>query len=121
MAANPAPDEEGGGPSRPARRGRGAAPASQPKGKAAWYWRLVAWVVAVPLGFVITAWPAYEFGFIKKDDVLDIFVGTGTSRYVRLAIVTAVWALVTALLVQLFVEGGRAWAARRRAKRAATA
>jgi hypothetical protein len=78
----------------------------------------VAWIVAVPLGFVITAWPAYELGFIKKDDVLDIFVGTGTSRYVRLAIATAVWALVTALLVQLFVEGGRALAARRRAKQA---
>ena len=34
---------------------------------------------------MITAWPAYELGFIKKDDVLDIFVGTGTGRYVRLA------------------------------------
>ena len=64
---------------------------------------------------VITAWPAYELGFIKKDDVLDIFVGTGIGRYVRLGIGTAVWALVTALLVQLFVEGGRAWMARRRA------
>jgi hypothetical protein len=80
----------------------------------------VAWVVAVPLGFVITAWPAYQLGFIKKNDVLDIFVGTGTGRYVRLAIGTAVWALVTALLVQLFVEGGRAWAARRRASAASS-
>ena len=54
-----------------------------------WYWRLLAWIVAVPVGFVLTAWPAYELGFIKKDDVLDIFVGTGSGRYVRLAIVTA--------------------------------
>ena len=30
------------------------------------------------------------------------------------ALATAIWALVTALLVQLFVEGGRAWMARRR-------
>jgi hypothetical protein len=112
--------DDGGGPARPMRRRRGARPAGAPKGKVAWYWRLVAWVVAVPLGFVITAWPAYELGFIKKDDVLDIFVGTGTGRYVRLAIATAVWALVTALLVQLFVEGGRAWAARRRAKAASS-
>ena len=65
----------------------------------------------------ITAWPAYEFGFIEKDDVLDIFVGTGTGRYVRLGIVTLVWALVTALLVQLFVEGGRALGQRRRRAR----
>ena len=106
-----------GGPSHP--RGRTAArPAPEPKRKVAWYWRVIAWIVAVPLGFVITAWPAYQFGWIKKDDVLDIFVGTGTGRYFRLAIGTAMWALVTALLVQLFVEGGRALAARRRAKAA---
>ncbi len=60
---------------------------------------------------MVTAWPAYKFGFIKKDDLLDMFVGSGTGRYVRLGIVTLVWALVTALLVQLFVEGGRWWSA----------
>ena len=79
-----------------------------------WYWRLAAWLVAVPVGFLITAWPAYEFDLIRKSDVLDIFVGTGTERYTRLAIGTLIWALITALLVQLFVEGGRWWAARRR-------
>jgi hypothetical protein len=72
-------------------------------------------VVAVPLGFVITAWPAYKLDLIRKDDVLNVFVGSGSGRYVRLAIGTSVWALVTALLVQLFVEGGRWLAARRRA------
>ncbi len=79
-----------------------------------WYWRILAWIAAVPIGFVITVWPAYEFGLIRKDDVLDVFVGSGAGRYTRLAIVTVLWALVTALLVQLFVEGGRWWAARRR-------
>jgi hypothetical protein len=81
-----------------------------------WYWRVLAWIAAVPIGFVITVWPAYEFGLISKDDVLDVFVGSGAGRYTRLAIVTVLWALVTALLVQLFVEGGRWWAARRRAR-----
>jgi hypothetical protein len=95
-------------------RRRAKAPGSKPK--VSWYWRLLAWIVAVPVGFLITAWPAYELGLIKKDDVLDIFVGTGSGRYVRLAIATAVWALVTALLVQLLIEGGRAWAVRRRAR-----
>lgn len=88
--------------------------ASAPRRRVHWYWRLVAWLVAVPLGFVITAWPAYEFGLIKKSDVLDVFVGSGTERYTRLAIGALIWALVTALLVQLFVEGGRWWSARRR-------
>jgi len=120
VSATERPDADGGA----GRDGNGprrtpAAPAS--RASVHWYWRLLAWVVAVPLAFVVTAWPAYEFGFIKKDDLLDIFVGTGTGRYVRLAIVTLVWALVTALMVQLFVEGGRARANRRRRSRAATA
>jgi hypothetical protein len=89
--------------------------------RVAWYWRLLAWVVAVPLAFFLTAWPAYELGFIERDDLLDIFVGTGVGRYIRLVIVTVVWALVTALLVQVFVEGGRVRAARRRRARAAAA
>ena len=68
----------------------------------------------MPFGFVITAYPAYHFKLIRKDDVLDVFVGSGIDRYARLAVGTVVWALVTALLVQLFVEGGRWWMARRR-------
>ena len=84
-----------------------------------WYWRVLAWVVALPLGFVLTAYPVYKLGLVGKNDVLDIFVGSGTGRYTRLAIATAIWALVTALLVQLFVEGGR-WLARRRRARHTT-
>jgi hypothetical protein len=109
--------------------GNGQPPQSAPRTRGAtasrrrvhWYWRIVAWVVAVPLGFLITAWPAYEFNLIRKDDVLDVFVGSGTGRYTRLAVGTLVWALVTALLVQLFVEGGRLWADRRRRRREAGA
>jgi hypothetical protein len=76
---------------------------------------LAAWVVAVPVAFVVTALPAYEFGLIRKDDVLDVFVGSGTGRYTRLAVFTVIWALVTAVIVQLLVEGGRWWSRRRRA------
>ena len=76
----------------------------------------LAWVVAVPLGLLITGWPALQFDLLKKDDLLDVFVGSGTGRYTRLLVFAAAWALVTALLVQLFVEGGRWWSARRRAK-----
>ena len=82
--------------------------------RVAWYWRLLAWIVAVPLGFVLAVVPSYELGFISKDDVLDVFVGSGTDRYVRLGVVTLIWAVVTAVLVQLFVEVGRWLASRRR-------
>ena len=123
VAATASPDEVNGSGSA-SRRGRGSKPvpsAPTKRSKVHWYWRVLAWIVAVPLAFVVTAWPAYKFGFIQKDDLLDIFVGTGIGRYVRLGIVTLVWALVTALLVQLLVEGGRARANRRRRARAAAA
>ena len=89
-----------------------AAPAS----RVHWYWRMIAWLVAVPLGFVITAWPAYELHLIRRTT-------SSTSSWARapaatrLAIGTLVWALVTALLVQLFIEGGRVWSDRRRHRR----
>jgi hypothetical protein len=117
-AAMPAVAAAGAAPIDDAPRARTSRTDRAPREKVRLYWRVVAWVVAVPLGFVITAWPAFEFGLIEKDDVLDVFVGEGTGRYLRLLIGAAIWALVTALLVQLFVEGGRALAARRRAKRA---
>jgi hypothetical protein len=79
---------------------------------------LLAWVAAVPFGFVIMAWPAYRLDLIRKSDVLNVFVGSGAGRYARLAIGTAVWALLTALLVQLFVDGG-CWLARHRKAKAA--
>ena len=87
--------------------------------KVQWYWRVLAWVVAVPLGLALTAWPALHFDLLRNDDLLDVFVGEGAGRYGRLLVFAAAWALVTALLVQLFVEGGRAFA-RRRARDAAS-
>jgi hypothetical protein len=112
-----AADSRGNG--RPGASSAPVAPAK--RSRVAWYWRVLAWIVAVPVAFFLTAWPAYQLGFIQKDDLLDIFVGTGVGRYLRLGIVTFVWAVVTALLVQLFIEGGRVRAARRRRARAAAA
>jgi len=85
-------------PNRRTRRGRGV------KRRVAWYWRLVAWLIAVPLGFVITALPVYELHVVRKNDLLNIFVGTGLARYARLALVTGIWALVIALLVTALVN-----------------
>ena len=101
-----------------AANGRSRRAPSAPRKKVRLYWRIVAWVVAVPVGFVITAWPAYQLGLLKKDDLLDVFVGEGSGRYVRLLVGAAIWALVTAILVQLFVEGGRWFANRRRRNKA---
>ena len=62
-------------------------------------WRILAWGVAVILGFVLTAVPAYVLGFIAKGDILNVFVGTGLGRYRRLAVLTGIWALATAVIV----------------------
>ncbi len=121
---NAPPAEQGNG-AKPPKAGSAATPSAAAdrggRSKVAWYWRVVAWIVAVPLGLVLTAWPAYKLNGIRKDDLLDVFVGSGTGRYTRLAALTLIWALVTALLVQLFVEGGRWLARRRRQRRAAAA
>jgi hypothetical protein len=109
---------DGNGESRSRADRRQAGASGGTDSKVRWYWRLLAWVAAIPLGFVIMAWPAYRLSLIRKSDVLNVFVGSGTGRYARLAIGTAVWALLTALLVQLFVDGGR-WLAKRRKVRAA--
>jgi hypothetical protein len=114
------PATDAGNGDRPAEPAPPRAPAPAPRTRAQWYWRLAAWVVAVPVAFVLTALPAYEFGLIRKDDVLDVFVGSGTGRYTRLAVFTLIWALVTAVLVQLLVEGGRWWSRRRRGARRRT-
>ncbi|HEX5587868.1 MAG TPA: hypothetical protein VFZ17_11215, partial [Acidimicrobiia bacterium] len=116
-ATLPAVDGDDAGP--PSRRGRdqrsSPAPTPAPR-KVRWWWRLLAWIVAVPLGLLLTGWPALQLDLLKKDDLLDVFVGEGAGRYTRLLIFAAVWALVTALLVQLFIDGGRWFAARRRAR-----
>jgi hypothetical protein len=59
-------------------------------------------LIAVPVGFVITALPIYFLHVVRKSDVLNIFVGTGLGRYGRLALLTLIWALAVALLVTLF-------------------
>jgi hypothetical protein len=69
-----------------------------------WYWTLGAWVVGVPVGFAITALPIYWSRLVTRNDLLNVFVGTGISRYLRLAIATALWALAIAVTVTLITS-----------------
>jgi len=74
----------------------------------------VAWLVAVPLGLVLVGIPARKAGYLDSQKLLDIVIGRDTaSRYLPLLVIVVLWALVTALLVQLIVEGG-GWLLRRR-------
>ena len=76
--------------------------------------RVLAWVVSLVLGLVVTIWVARVTGWLSGDRLVDVFVGTGMTRYIRVIAVAPVWALFTTL------EGGRALARRRSEKRAAT-
>jgi hypothetical protein len=81
-----------------------------------WWLRAVAWVIAVPLGLALVGIPARKAGYLDSQKLLDVVIGKSTDRYVPLVVIVLLWALVTALLVQLIVEGGGRLLRRRRAR-----
>jgi hypothetical protein len=89
--------------------------------RAPWWLRIVAWLVAVPLGLVLVGIPARTLGYLDSQKLLDVVIGDDTGRYLPLVVIVLLWALVTALLVQLIVEGGGWLLQRRRDRRAAAA
>jgi hypothetical protein len=104
------------GPSEPprppaARRGRERSRSSRPS-------RLLAWVVALPIALVAVGLPARKAGYLTGQKLLDVIVEHDLGRFVPLLVIVALWALVTAVLVTLFLEGGN-WLSTRRAQRRA--
>jgi len=83
--------------------------------------RVLAWVVAMVLGLVVTLWVARVTGWLSGDRLVDVFTQEGWARYIRVVAVAPVWALFTTLLLTLFLEGRRALARRRAEKRAESA
>jgi hypothetical protein len=83
--------------------------------------RVLAGVVAMVLGLVVTLWVARITGWLSGDRLVDVFTEEGWARYIRVVAVAPVWALFTTLLLTLFLEGGRALARRRAEKRAESA
>lgn len=81
--------------------------------------RLLAWVIAIPLGLVLVGIPARRAGYLTGQKLLDVVIGHDLDRYFPLVVIVLLWALVTALLVQLIAEGG-GWLMRRRRARRAT-
>jgi hypothetical protein len=81
--------------------------------------RILAWVVALVLGLVITLWVARITGWLSGNRLVDVFLEEGWKRYIRIIAIAPVWAMFTTLLLTLFLEGGKALARRRAEKRAA--
>jgi len=101
------------------REKRAAKKEARPR-KVPWPLRILAWLVALPLGAVIVFYPARKFGLLSSVDLADVFIGSGNGRYARLAIAVVLWALAAAIIVQLLLVGGRAlvdrWRSGRRAR-----
>jgi hypothetical protein len=83
------------------------------RARAPWWLRIVAWLIAVPVGLALVGIPARRLGYLDSQKLLDVLIGEDTDRYLPLVVIVLLWALVTAILVQVIVEGG-AWLLRRR-------
>ena len=80
--------------------------------------RVLAWLVALPLGLAIVGFPARKAGYLSSQKLLDVIVKSDLTRFVPIVVIVVLWALVSAALVTLFVEGGRRLMVRRRARHA---
>ncbi len=81
--------------------------------------RLLIWVVAVPLGFLLVFGTTRALGFLSQRQLEDAFLLSGWSRFTPILRVLPFWALVTALIVHFGNIGIVQWqrtSARRRAQ-----
>jgi hypothetical protein len=62
--------------------------------------------VSVILGGVIALFVARTIGLLSTDNLIDLITGSGSGRYLRMALLLPIWALVTTGLVTLLLDGG---------------
>jgi hypothetical protein len=82
-----------------------------------WWMRLLLWIIAVPVSFALVFSIARMSGLFTHDQLTDVFLASGRSRFWPLARVLPFVAVLTALMVQ----GGVVFIGRRRARRRAQA
>lgn len=71
--------------------------------------KLLVWIAAFAVGAVVVLKLGTGWGYLSKERGLEIVNGSGlTDRYSHVAILVVIWAAVTATLVQIICEGGRA-------------
>jgi hypothetical protein len=74
--------------------------------------QIIGWVLALLLGGIIVRYIAKFTGVLTGDSIIDLITGSGFGRYLRLFAVVPFWALASAGLMTLFIEGARRWQAR---------
>jgi hypothetical protein len=76
--------------------------------------RILIWVIALPIGLALVGIPARKAGYLSSQKLLDVVIKHNLDRFFPLAVIVVLWALVTAIVVHLLAEGGRAWRHKRR-------
>ena len=79
---------------------RHAATADATARRVPWWMRLLLWIVAVPVSFLVVFSIARMSGLFTHDQLTDVFLANGRSRFWPLARVLPFVALLTALIVQ---------------------
>ena len=74
--------------------------------------RLLVWIVAVPLGFAIVFGAARAFGLLSSNQLEDVFLETGWSRFWPVARLLPFVALVTASIVHFTILFMSRWRSR---------
>jgi hypothetical protein len=80
------------------------------RAKVSWWMRLLLWIFAVPVSFLIVFFVARASGFFTHEQLTDVFLANGRSRFVPLARLLP----IVALLIALIVQGGVILLSRRR-------
>ena len=103
--ASPSPNPNPTGTRAERRQAATTAPATAATGFALPV-RIGAWAIAVLLGGVIALYLARLIGLLSTNNLIDVITGSGTGRYLRMAILLPIWALVTTGIVTLLLDGG---------------
>jgi hypothetical protein len=83
----------------------------------AWPWRLLVWIVALPIGLLIVFFVARWLGLLTGNNLFDVISGSGIGRYLRLFAIAPFAALVIATMAHFALERLPAVLERRRASR----
>ncbi|MBM3672309.1 MAG: hypothetical protein FJW86_09055 [Actinobacteria bacterium] len=67
--------------------------------------RVLAWIVALPIALVAVGIPARKAGYLNSERLLDVIAKQNIDRFLPLVVIVLLWALATAILVTLFLEG----------------
>jgi len=98
VTTNPAKSERDEPAKRPAAASSWARAAAL--GDVPWWMRLLLWIVAIPIGFILVFSAARAFGFFTSSQLSDLFLASSRKRFWPVVRLLPFVALVIALLVQ---------------------